>query len=87
MDVPDGSSRQVIVAYIQDPDHIIVQSVEQKADLDTLMDHIDAYCKQASAPTDFRGSLGEFALAKYSEDGGWYRAKLTGKWHAYHFLE
>ena len=67
----------MVIPYAQDPENFVIQLLKYKDDLDSLMDLMDEYCNSA-ATTNFQVSLGDFVIAKYSEDGGWYRASITG---------
>ncbi|XP_043918559.1 tudor domain-containing protein 6, partial [Protopterus annectens] len=72
-----GCTVDVHVSYVDCPGNFWCQQkfVKNVFDLKTLMESIQAYCKNSATPY----KIGEPAcLARYSEDGNWYRALIVG---------
>ncbi|XP_060087306.1 tudor domain-containing protein 6 [Heteronotia binoei] len=66
-----GSTVDVIVSYIESPSLFWCQLAKTSHDLKILMAEIQHYCVHAAQPHDWPNPV---CLAKYSEDGKWYRA-------------
>ena len=64
----------VTVTAVNSPLDFYCQVVDPEEKLDTLMDRIDHHCSTASAPSNRSYKPGEFVLACFTEDQGWYRA-------------
>jgi len=75
---------ETIVSHVEDPEHFYCQFVQPKeriswtlsAVMDKVQDHIESLSPGAGRPE--RPYLGQPVVARYSVDGVWYRAKVTG---------
>ena len=76
--VQEGSSSEVLIVNVEDPDNFTVQLCEQQAILSDMMDQLHEFCMKNSESCRPRYCLNDFIVAKYNEDGGWYRARVTG---------
>jgi len=73
-----GESKEMFFLEASSPHEFYCQPVATEKDLATLMEDISTYV--ASEKThQFKGRVGDFALAIYKEDGGWYRVLLLEK--------
>ena len=71
----------VSVVYVQSPSLLYVQRVDCQSELTALSDEIEQYCSsfgdvQQEFPQAFHS--GDFVLAKFADDGVWYRAEVIG---------
>ena len=75
-------SLDVNVVYVQSPSLIYIQRADCQTELNSLTEEIEQYCASfgGQSQKDFSLSFhqGDYVLAKYSEDGAWYRAEVTG---------
>ena len=76
-----NESVNVSVVYVQSPSLLYVQRVDCQAELVALSDEIEQYCSsfdnvESEFPQPFH--QGDFVLAKFAEDGVWYRAEVIG---------
>ena len=76
-----NESVSVSVVYVQSPSLLYVQRVDCQAELTALSDEIEQYCSsfggvEPEFPQPFH--QGDFVLAKFAEDGLWYRAEVIG---------
>ena len=72
---------EVVVTLVDDPEHFYCQLTESEVKLNDMMAEIDDYCSHLA---EGEGTPGKVVLhtpviAKYSEDEGWYRARVTGQ--------
>ena len=75
-----SAAYDVVVAFVESPGQFYCQLTPSQPHLDALMDDIAAHCSDGGGPAGRKFGLGEPLLARYSEDDGWYRAKVTGQW-------
>ncbi|XP_048358772.1 tudor domain-containing protein 6 [Sphaerodactylus townsendi] len=73
-----GSTVDVIVSYIESPSLFWCQLAKTSHDLRLLMADIQHYCAHSAQPHDWPNPV---CLAKYSEDGKWYRALIVHAGH------
>ena len=71
----------VSVVYVQNPNLLYVQRVDCQPELVALTDEIEQYCASfgdmdQEFPQPFH--RGDFVLAKFADDGMWYRAEVIG---------
>ncbi|XP_069092185.1 tudor domain-containing protein 6 isoform X2 [Pleurodeles waltl] len=71
-----GSVFEVEVSHIETPGMFWCQIVRAHQELKALMNRIQAYCSDCALPYEWNNSA---CLAKYSEDGKWYRAVITNE--------
>ncbi|XP_078503785.1 tudor domain-containing protein 6 isoform X4 [Lissotriton helveticus] len=71
-----GSVFEVQVTHIETPGMFWCQIVRARQELKVLMARIQAYCSNCAPPYEWNNSA---CLAKYSEDGKWYRAVITSE--------
>ena len=76
-----NESVNVNVVYVQSPSLLYVQRVDCQSELTALSDEIEQYCSsfdnvEPEFPQPFHE--GDFVLAKFADDGLWYRAEVTG---------
>ncbi|XP_077173485.1 tudor domain-containing protein 6 isoform X2 [Paroedura picta] len=69
-----GSTVDVIVSYVESPSLFWCQLAKTSHDLRILMSEIQHYCNHSAQPHDWPNPV---CLAKYSEDGKWYRALIV----------
>ena len=79
--VPEPNTKEdVLVTHVVDPEHFHVQFTSMAKKLDAIMDQLEEFYAKLG-PDDCvlrRVGLGVACVAKYSADGAWYRAKVTG---------
>ena len=82
-DVALNAWTSCVVSYVDDPDNFYCQvSGSDNADrLEALMTHVDSYvsCLPPGIGKLRTATLGQPVIAKYSDDGKWYRARVTGR--------
>ncbi|XP_063186684.1 tudor domain-containing protein 6 [Chroicocephalus ridibundus] len=71
-----GSTVNVIVSYVENPNYFWCQLSRNCHDLKVLMAEIQEYCKNSSHPHTWPNSV---CLAQYSEDEKWYRALIISE--------
>ncbi|XP_019638854.1 PREDICTED: uncharacterized protein LOC109480923 isoform X1 [Branchiostoma belcheri] len=73
-----GDRVDAYISFMDKSNHIWCQKVEQSDALGELMDTIDTHCSNLKDEEDAFNMPQEqtACLAQYSEDGGWYRAKV-----------
>ena len=76
-----NESVNVNVVYVQSPSLLYVQRVDCQPELTALSDEIEQYCSsfdtvEPEFPQPFHE--GDFVLAKFADDGLWYRAEVIG---------
>ncbi|KAI8501531.1 Tudor domain containing 15 [Branchiostoma belcheri] len=76
--VKAGDRIDSYISFMDKSNHIWCQKVEQSDALGELMDTIDTHCSNLKDEEDAFNMPQEqtACLAQYSEDGGWYRAKV-----------
>ena len=72
---------KVRVVYVKSPSLVYVQRVDCQPELDALSNEIEQYCAsfgdvEQEFPQPFH--KGDFVLAKFTQDGFWYRAEVIG---------
>lgn len=80
MEIEKGTWDECIVTHIEDPESLYVQLASSLDELNSLLDKLEAHCSKLG-PSDGKPSvlgLGVPVAAKYSADGNWYRATITG---------
>ena len=78
--LPNGSQEEVVVCHITDPEHFYCHLCKNMPLLDTMMDEIEQHYSTLG-PGDEQlpqFGLGAACIAQFVEDGGWYRAEITG---------
>ncbi|XP_078612166.1 uncharacterized protein LOC144882311 isoform X2 [Branchiostoma floridae x Branchiostoma japonicum] len=77
--VKAGDRIEAYISFMDKSNHIWCQKVEQSDALGELMDTIDTHCSNLKDEEDALSMPQEqtACLAQYSEDGGWYRAKVV----------
>ena len=72
---------EVTVTVVDDPEHFTCQLTATEGQLNDMMTDIDEYCchLQAGEGTPHNVALHTAVIAKFSEDDGWYRARVTGQ--------
>ena len=72
---------EVTVTVVDDPEHFTCQLTATEGQLNDMMAAIDEYCRhlQAGEGTPGKVALHTAVIAKFSEDDGWYRARVTGQ--------
>eukprot|EP00058_Branchiostoma_floridae_P024135 XP_002609625.1 hypothetical protein BRAFLDRAFT_125037 [Branchiostoma floridae] len=77
--VKTGDRIEAYISFMDKSNHIWCQKVEQSDALGELMDTIDTHCSNLKDEEDALSMPQEqtACLAQYSEDGGWYRAKVV----------
>ncbi|XP_066272832.1 uncharacterized protein [Branchiostoma lanceolatum] len=77
--VKAGDRIDAYISFMDKSNHIWCQKVEQSDALGELMDTIDTHCSNLKDEEDTLNMPREQipCLAQYSEDGGWYRAKVV----------
>ena len=72
----EGATMKVIVSFAESPASFYCQDMEHADELNTLMLKLEEYC--SSVEPGVHGVLlpGQPCGAKYSQDGGWYRAEV-----------
>ncbi|CAH1253582.1 TDRD6 [Branchiostoma lanceolatum] len=77
--VKAGDRMAAYISFMDKSNHIWCQKVEQSDALGELMDTIDTHCSNLKDEEDTLNMPREqtACLAQYSEDGGWYRAKVV----------
>ena len=78
--VKPDSYQDVVVSHLGDPEHFCCQLIEHTDDLQALMNQLtEKYSDLNSDTLALKScSLGRACCAKFSDDGGWYRAMITG---------
>ncbi|KAM6432550.1 tudor domain-containing protein 6 [Rhynochetos jubatus] len=71
-----GSTVNIIVSYYENPSYFWCQLSRNCHDLKVLMTEIQEYCENSSHPNAWPYSV---CLARYSEDGKWYRALIISE--------
>nr|XP_033795375.1 tudor domain-containing protein 6 isoform X2 [Geotrypetes seraphini] len=71
-----GSTEAVQVSYVETPGMFWCQLIRSANELKWLMQKIQDYCKNMVCPYKYNRLV---CLAKYSEDGKWYRALITSR--------
>ncbi len=71
---------EVSVVYVEDPSLIYIQRADCEGELLQLCDEIAQYCASVEGGQTVRQIFceGDFVLAKWSEDGVWYRGEVLG---------
>ena len=77
LQLEQGANYDVMVTTVNSPLDFYCHITDPEGKLDVLMDQIDRHCSTASAPSDRSYKPGEFVLARFTEDKGWYRAVVT----------
>ena len=74
------SYQDVVVSHLGDPEHFCCQLIEHTDELQALMNQLtEKYSGLNSDTLALKScSLGRACCAKFSDDGGWYRAMITG---------
>ena len=79
--VQRGERYRVIVTAVTSPQEFYALIVDKEGRLDILMDQIAQYCSSLPpSPASTAGTswkTGNFVLAQFTEDQGWYRAVIT----------
>ncbi|KAK3602033.1 hypothetical protein CHS0354_015024 [Potamilus streckersoni] len=75
-----GTTENVMVTHINDPDHFHCVLDGMSPSLDLTMDQLHEHYSKLQAGQEALSSptLGTPCVAQYSVDMGWYRAKITG---------
>ena len=76
-----GETVNVTVVYVQSPSLLYVQRVDCQPELVALSDEIEQYCASfGDVEREFLQPFhsGDFVLAKFDDDGLWYRAEVIG---------
>ncbi|XP_052774771.1 uncharacterized protein LOC128213245 isoform X2 [Mya arenaria] len=75
-----GSTQEVMVTYVKDPDRFQVVLESNTEQLNELMDKLhEHYDKLAPGSESLQGTkMGDPCVAQFSDDKGWYRAIITG---------
>ena len=73
------SQYDILVTFAESPHEFYCQIMDPEKKLDAIMTEIDSYCQDPSSksPAHFSWKSADFALAQFSEDKMWYRAKIT----------
>lgn len=74
-----GFATQGIVTEVVDPESFFIQQSSSEQQLNNLMEQLGVYCESGQAQNPPQLALGDYILARFSEDRAWYRAKITGK--------
>ncbi|XP_062971921.1 tudor domain-containing protein 6 [Elgaria multicarinata webbii] len=69
-----GNTVDVVVSYTENPSLFWCQLAKSSQDLKVLMAKIQDYCIHSAQPHDWPNPV---CLAKFSEDGKWYRALIS----------
>ena len=71
---------EVTVVFVESPSLLYVQRADCKLELDALSEEIAQYCTSFEEGQHFPLTFceGDFVLAKFSEDGLWYRGEVIG---------
>ena len=75
--IMNAQSYYVAVSYVKDLEEFYCQLLSSAADLETLMNDIDAHCASSAATPVSSPHKDMPVIAQYSEDQGWYRALIN----------
>ncbi|XP_042144375.1 maternal protein tudor-like [Ixodes scapularis] len=76
--LPEGVAVDVEVSWVLSPGEVYLQPTDSAAALTALMKQMQDYYNGPSCPTGSgRIRAGQACVSKYSEDGMWYRARVT----------
>ncbi|XP_041358070.1 tudor domain-containing 6-like [Gigantopelta aegis] len=78
--LPDGTEEKMVVCHITDPEHFYCHLTKNMPLLNAMMDDIEQYYTSLGADDEQLPQfvLGVACIAQFVEDGGWYRAEITG---------
>lgn len=74
--VMPASSTIVFVTQIINPGEFYIQCSDKESQLSELMAKVSEYCKAGAAQKTTSITVGQACLSRFSDDGGWYRAKV-----------
>ena len=73
-----GSTYEAVVTAVNSPLDFYSHVYQTQDSLDALMDEIDRYCGSAfPPPSSHVWKKGDYVLARFTDDEGWYRALIT----------
>lgn len=79
--IPPGTWLSCLVSHVDDPTNFCCQLLLPGDDgLDTLMKRLKDFVSKLPPGLGYTNTvnLGQMVIAKYAEDGEWYRATITG---------
>lgn len=71
---PGGGSVAVLLSGYQSPAHFFIQLEDKQEQLAKLMDNLDNYNRLSAGDQIWK--VGEFCVAKYTQDDRWYRGRI-----------